>query len=482
MRTFLTVVAALTAAAAAQSTRDILRTDDSGVFIQHDTNPNAATSVFDLDPRVGVLWTFNDFASIPKSVALGNDGQDSWVAHALNDQRLSKFTTTATGTPDFVYSMLAENPGIIGVDAASTASVAAVLSFSAGGTINLRAFTDQSGPNPLWTYTFDPEYNNAGQRAVSVSTDGGRIAACAYDGTKTLVIYTDSAGTVLNSTFITGFTSGLELSADGTRILLTNGANARLLDADTMTEIYNLPISGAGGYHRISADGTAIAGGGFNIRAAREIAGVWQVVYSANGNQDWFGGGVALSGDGQTLFSLSHNYGAGYLPNNHQVIDLNTGTVLATSGYTGTGAWQNSAVAAQSNADGTLFACASWGDQGNTMPEVRIYDRELNLVGSIDTPGSPFELDMDPDGDFILVGTKAIHANTFGSGGNTYAYSNQSACPPDLNDDGSLDFFDVQLFLNLFAAQDPDADLNNDSLFDFFDIQLYLNLFSAGCP
>jgi hypothetical protein len=482
MRTFITVVAALTASAAAQSTRDILHTDASGVFLQLDTAPDTTTPFLSRDTRAGVLWTFNDTASIARSVALGNGGQDSWVAHSLNDERLSKFTTTGPGTPDFVYSMLAENPGIIGVDAAPTGSVAAVISFTAGGTVNLRAFTEESGPNPIWTYTFAPAYNNAGQRAVSVSADGGRVAACAYDGTKTLVIYTDAAGTILSSTQITGFTSGLELSADGSRILLTNGANARLLDAATMTEIYNLPVSGAGGYHRISADGSAIAGGGFNIRAAREIAGTWQVVYNANGSQDWFGGGVALSGDGQTLFVLSHNYGAGYLPNNHQVIDLNTGTVLATSGYTGTGAWQNSAIAAQSNTDGTLFACASWGDQGNTMPEVRIYDRDLNLVGSIDTAGSPFELDMDPDGDFILVGSKAVHANTFGSGGNTYAYSNQSACPADLNNDGTLDFFDVQLFLSLFAAQDPAADLNNDGLYDFFDVQEYLNLFATGCP
>jgi len=482
MRTFLTVTIALAAAASAQSTREILHTDDSGVFIQHNTNPAATTPVFDLDTRAGVLWTFTDNASIPESVALGNSGQDSWVAHWLNDDRLSKFTTTGPGTPDFVYSMLAENPSVIGVDAASQASVCAVLSFSAGGTVNLRAFTDAGGPTPIWTYTFDSAYNNAAQRAVSVSADGSRIAACAYDGSKTLVVYTDATGTVLGSTQITGFSSGLEMSADGARILLTNGANARLLDAATMTEIYNLQVSGAGGYHRISADGSAIAGGGFNIRAAREIAGTWQVVYNANGSQDWFGGGVALSGDGQTLFVLSHNYGAGYLPNNQQVIDLNTGTVLATSGYTGTGPWQNSAVAAQANTDGTLFACASWGDQGNTMPEVRIYDRSLNLVGSIDTPGSPFELDMDPEGHFILVGSKAVHANTFGSGGQTDAYSNQSACPPDLNNDGTLDFFDVQLFLNLFAAQDPAADLNNDGQIDFFDIQEYLNLFATGCP
>ncbi len=47
---------------------------------------------------------------------------------------------------------------------------------------------------------------------------------------------------------------------------------------------------------------------------------------------------------------------------------------------------------------------------------------------------------------------------------------------------GTLDFFDVQAFLNAFSAQDPAADLNNDTLFDFFDVQAFLNAFSGGCP
>lgn len=47
---------------------------------------------------------------------------------------------------------------------------------------------------------------------------------------------------------------------------------------------------------------------------------------------------------------------------------------------------------------------------------------------------------------------------------------------------GTLNFFDVQVFLGLFSAHDAAADLNADVSFDFFDVQLFLNLFSAGCP
>ncbi len=49
-------------------------------------------------------------------------------------------------------------------------------------------------------------------------------------------------------------------------------------------------------------------------------------------------------------------------------------------------------------------------------------------------------------------------------------------CPPDLNNDGSLDFFDVSTLLT------GEIDYNGDTSFDFFDISLFLQDFGAGCP
>ena len=47
---------------------------------------------------------------------------------------------------------------------------------------------------------------------------------------------------------------------------------------------------------------------------------------------------------------------------------------------------------------------------------------------------------------------------------------------------GTLDFFDVSAFLDLFGAGDPIADLTQDGQFDFFDVSAFLDLFGAGCP
>jgi hypothetical protein len=57
-----------------------------------------------------------------------------------------------------------------------------------------------------------------------------------------------------------------------------------------------------------------------------------------------------------------------------------------------------------------------------------------------------------------------------------------SACYPDCNGDGVLDFLDFLCFQNAFLAQDSYADCDRNNTFDFFDFLCYQNAFLAGCP
>ena len=57
-----------------------------------------------------------------------------------------------------------------------------------------------------------------------------------------------------------------------------------------------------------------------------------------------------------------------------------------------------------------------------------------------------------------------------------------SACLPDLNQDGELNFFDISAFLNGFNSQDPIADFDGNGEYNFFDVSAFLNAFNAGCP
>lgn len=56
-------------------------------------------------------------------------------------------------------------------------------------------------------------------------------------------------------------------------------------------------------------------------------------------------------------------------------------------------------------------------------------------------------------------------------------------CPADLNQDGTLNFFDVSAFLTAYNTQDPAADVAEPfGQWNFFDISAYLGLYGAGCP
>jgi hypothetical protein len=74
------------------------------------------------------------------------------------------------------------------------------------------------------------------------------------------------------------------------------------------------------------------------------------------------------------------------------------------------------------------------------------------------------------DGSIVEAGVDDLQVLALGCTGN----------PADLNGDGSLDFFDVSLFLNAYNANDPIADFTGDGAFDFFDVSAFLNAFNAG--
>ncbi|QOJ00205.1 MAG: hypothetical protein HRU70_06770 [Phycisphaeraceae bacterium] len=58
-------------------------------------------------------------------------------------------------------------------------------------------------------------------------------------------------------------------------------------------------------------------------------------------------------------------------------------------------------------------------------------------------------------------------------------------CPGDFNDDGFIDFFDLDAFLECFEGgacpEGRSADFNGDGFVDFFDADAYLSAFDAGC-
>ena len=116
---------------------------------------------------------------------------------------------------------------------------------------------------------------------------------------------------------------------------------------------------------------------------------------------------------------------------------------------------------------------------------MQVVDRELALIASVDTPGSPFDLQMSADGGTLLVGSKAVHANTFGRGSETYAVKLDTPCLGDLDGDGAVGLGDLTILLANFGtvggATPEDGDMDGDADVDLTDLTLFLALFGTFC-
>lgn len=138
---------------------------------------------------------------------------------------------------------------------------------------------------------------------------------------------------------------------------------------------------------------------------------------------------------------------------------------------------------------------------GSRFSPVQISSGGLVVIaagGDIWTPGSGF-LSLDElAGVTGTAGNPALNGGSVSTDGNTivgsfsgsladgpaylgFVLTLDDPCPPDLNRDGSPDFFDLLVFVRAFNAGDFFADENLDGRLDFFDVQQYLASLSGGC-
>ncbi|MBT8145116.1 MAG: hypothetical protein KJO55_10465, partial [Gammaproteobacteria bacterium] len=87
----------------------------------------------------------------------------------------------------------------------------------------------------------------------------------------------------------------------------------------------------------------------------------------------------------------------------------------------------------------------------------------------------------DSDGDGVVddVDNCTIAANADQTDTDGDGYGN--ACDPDFNNDGSVNFIDLQIMKQAFFSADPDVDLTGDGIVNFADLQI-LKLLFFGSP
>ena len=374
---------------------------------------------FALEPLGNTLWLVDDENAIADGAAI--DANDVWGAWTLDGARLGAYPIGGNGTPDFEFSSFGS--GSSGVASAKGADRMAYMeSNAAGSDFRVHGFTSTSGGIPDWSFPFPVSDPNlpASSRKVAVSYDGSTVAAVVSDSVtqnSTLYVFEADTGEIRTSRTDALRMNAVDLTDDGSVALLTEDNLAVLVDTSNGNTLFSVAGSGAGNvFYRISGDGNVFVTNGFNLDVYKFDGTTYQRVIHFGQANNWFGGASIVSRDGSTVGSFAGNF-TNWLSGEVFLFDVATAQMIGSYPVSGTGAFQGTPVGAESNDNGTVMAFASWGTEFHDWPEVMVFNRNVELIGQIDFPGSAFGVDVSADGQYVVGSSKAVHANQFGSGG-----------------------------------------------------------------
>jgi hypothetical protein len=362
----------------------------------------------------------DDQNAIADGVAI--DTNNVWTAWTLTGARLSIYPINGNGTEAWHFSSF--NSGNSGVAAAKAADRLAFMESNApGNDFRQHAFTSNSNGTPDWSFPYPVSDPNlpANSRKVATSRDGSTIAAVVSDSVtqnSTLYVFDANTGAVRLSWTDPLRMNGVELTDDGSIALVTQDNRAALVDTSTGNILFSVTGSGAGNiFYRVSGDGQVFVVGGFSFDVYAFNGTTYTRVIHFSQANFWFGGACAISRDGSTAGTFGSNFANNWLNGVVYLFDVASGTMLGSYPVNGSGMYQGTPVGAGSNDDGSVMAFASWGTEFHDWPEVMVFDRSVQLIGQINFPGSAFSVDVSSDGQYVVGGSKAVHANQFGSGG-----------------------------------------------------------------
>lgn len=115
------------------------------------------------------------------------------------------------------------------------------------------------------------------------------------------------------------------------------------------------------------------------------------------------------------------------------------------------------------------------------------FERKPQMLASYSLDEAYFGRSIAVSDEYTVVGMSNGHYQTSfvpELGGAIFVYdtSRGYTCPPDLNTDGVLNFFDVSLYILAYTSGDLAADYNGDGNLNFFDVSEFIFAFTQGCP
>jgi hypothetical protein len=353
--------------------------------------------------------------AIAQNVAISGNGASIIAGWWLNDERTSRYAVSGSGIPLWEYPQTLNF--FLPVASSDNGNVVA----STGGGIPLNVWLNGAGPTPSWQFTYPPDYDGVD---CDVSDNGAFVAAaCKLSGTGTaakLFIFNASSATpIWSADFDAGNQlNGVEISEDNQWVVVGCYSNFYVFNMNSQSLFFTGP-----NYSQtmvgIDDDAEWLATGDFygQIIVFRRIGNSYTQQWS-NSMGGWVTT-VDISSDASTVMAgtLFFNPYSGIV----RAFDIG-GAVRWTYNQYG----DEVADVALCN-DGSVGVACSWGQLDATYGDVfTAFDMATGtviyrLLDDINEPGSLFDVDISDDGAYATAGGKAVHARTFGNGGELYA-------------------------------------------------------------
>ncbi len=384
----------------------------------------------------GALGWIGSFACV------GNGGRHAFSFYDLNNTAAALFPVLNVNPPQEVWELYSDpyNPSQPhGVGAAKLADVyVSIVETPDRWNPRLRFVDIQRyslGGRLVWTYRYPHSTDQATSTSAShigVSDDGETIVATAHNPLRDqndILVFTRSHGTPrLRHELPSGPVWRFDLSADGSLLALGIDTTIYVVEVNTGVVRYSQDLASAISAKdlTISGDGSILAyslGSGVSaVRVMRWNGTIYNTLYHVfspiGGNYS----ALELSNDGSTLAAgISLPFPS--TVTRIEAIDVASGGWLMGDtlvSVPGPNQYQNAVYDVAISATGERLAAALFGDEEifPLVEEVRIYDAHSNTpIKTRNLPGSAFDIDMSLDGAWVVVGSKALHANELGRGG-----------------------------------------------------------------
>jgi WD40 repeat protein len=379
-----------------------------------------------------IALSYLDPDAIPYHVRISDEGERVWVGQGLNYARPQLFIPGDT-LPEWEFAV---SIGIWEAEVSvATPSDGSMLAALAQDRAQLLVFDPSSSLPAFPVLTFDLGPGERGT-ALGVSRDGSTLVVGANAPGDAVRLYVFDALVSPPETLWTvtvpvaqwDYIAGVDLTDDGSRILISTYYDWYMVDRDSRTllqQTANFGQTVAG----VSGDGSRLVTGGFD---GEVVAWEWDPGSAAYerlwthwvGEDTWVTA-VAISRDGSTILAGTYDYGNPFFCQTLLFAAEQSTPLWSFSEYGG----QISEVAL--SGDGSRAVAGSWGDVENLLWDLTIFSRETaQPLSALSSPGSFYSVDISEDGGVVVAGAKLVHAGILGRGGTVYKIVLDSGAEP----------------------------------------------------